>query len=164
MNGYTWDTSFKDLQRKSFLIKLTNDELPTLSKLAIRRLDLYKQVKCITCGFHKEETINHLLECSAYKKQMEEAWNKGLEGVLKNFRELLQERKNEAVEKNARLIIEDREEIEEIDKWISRLVKQVSTTSQDTLSFCVGLIRSNLIHKMADLKCQDKRIRKEARK
>ena len=70
--SHSWKTSFKLTKKRSFLVKLINDELPTLETLNIWDPDNYPDPTCKLCK-DKEETRTHLFECAASLPNIEEA-------------------------------------------------------------------------------------------
>jgi hypothetical protein len=86
--SYEWDflwnkqrkkrnaTSINSSKRKSFWIKITQNELPTLNNLAIRKPKLYKEHQICPLCLNEKETRNHLLRCSATQRKLEDIWPK----------------------------------------------------------------------------------------
>ena len=82
-------TSFKDSKRRSFLLKLIHNELPTLDKLRTRRPDLFGPVTiCPLCN-EENETREHIFKCKGLESQINQAWKKAMEKIFKEMEKIL---------------------------------------------------------------------------
>ena len=63
-------------------MKITQNELPTLDNLAIRKPKIYSNLqKCPLC-LAENETREHLFRCAATQKELEDIWTKTEEKFL----------------------------------------------------------------------------------
>jgi len=67
----TMRTSWADCARRSFVIKLWTDNLPTLARRARDRPDLYSNGNCKRCNAEEAEDVAHLWACSAARATRE---------------------------------------------------------------------------------------------
>ena len=75
-------TSIYNSKEKAFWIKITQNELPTLDNLAIRKPKIYSNhQKCPLC-LAENETREHLFRCPATQKELEDIWTKTEEKFL----------------------------------------------------------------------------------
>jgi len=88
-------TSFKDNNRKGFLLKLIHNELPTMDRLEIRRPDLYKQDKLCSLCNKEEEIREHLFECKELESRISQAWEKTVKKIIKEVKMVFLENKEE---------------------------------------------------------------------
>ena len=72
--GKKFKTTPLDSQKKAFWVKLAQNELPTLDKLAIRKPKIYGSLKsCPVCN-REEETLEHLFECPNTRNELSYIW------------------------------------------------------------------------------------------
>ena len=74
----------QESQKKIFWIKLFQNELPTMDKLAIRRPDIYGNLKQCPMCYNEEETIDHLFVCLNTKDEIEDMWKEAREEITKS--------------------------------------------------------------------------------
>ena len=139
-------TSFKDNKKKSFLLKLAHNELPTLDRLIIRRPDLYGQDKtCPLCN-KKDETREHIFECEELKGKMDQAWKKTIEKLTKETKKVLLDKKEKTDAKKTA-----NQEEEQIATFTRKFEERILGSRQRLLDFTIGLIEQRLIQEYKKL-------------
>jgi ribonuclease HI/endonuclease/exonuclease/phosphatase family metal-dependent hydrolase len=142
----TW-TSFKDSKRRSFLLKLIHNELPTLDRLRIRRPDLYKQDKiCPLCN-KEDETRDHIFKCEGLESQMSQAWKKTTEKIFKETKKYLLDKKEREEKRTTITSLEE----EQIAAFIKNFEEETFRSKQGLFNFVIGLIEQKSINEYKKL-------------
>jgi ribonuclease HI len=123
-------TSTQDSKKKSFWIKLAQNELPTLDNLAIRNPKLYGEHQICPLCLMEKETIFHLFTCSFTQATLENIWP-----IIKI--KLIEKEENfEIQEKKKRLVDE--------------IKAKVSISPQEYIKAFLGLIQKEDVKKFKE--------------
>jgi len=150
-------TSFKDNHKRSFLIKLMHNELPTLDRLAIRKPELYGNLKkCVIC-LEEEENREHLFQCKGLAKSIIQIWQDIMEDLKNEIRLLLnkksQDKENHGLSRTTNNKIQNQAQSQDkVIEEITKLLEQKILKSQTSLlNFTLGLLDNNLIKKIISI-------------
>ena len=126
-------TTIQDSKKKAFWIKIAQDELPTLDKLAIRKPKLYEEHQICSLCLVEKETRTHLFNCPSTHEELEGIWSKAEEKLLN-------------IENNEETL----ETIEKGKQLISKIKRRLSNSPQDYIKAFTGLIKKEDIKELKE--------------
>ena len=117
-------TSIQGSKAKAFWIKISQNELPTLDNLAIRKPKIYgKHQNCPLCNSEKETRL-HLFTCPATYNEREDIWTKAEDSILNSQDDTT------ALEK-----------LEKIKNTIKKLKERTTSSPQEYVKLFMGISR-----------------------
>jgi ribonuclease HI len=147
-------TSFKDNHKRSFLIKLIHNELPTLDRLAIRRPDLYNDFKKCTICLEENESREHLFQCKGLVDLLEQTWKEVMEEFKKEIKTLFnkksQDKENHSLPIPSSNNSQNRQQLQDktVEKIVKLLEQSVFKSQSSLLNFTLGLLDNNYTKKI----------------